>query len=173
MKTAAVSALLLSLALAAPAAAQEGGPHAATVLDSLAKVRVTQHFLRPTVVVGQLAQADTADLVVQRGPERLTVPMAYVSRVELAAARRSSGAGALRGAIFGFLGGATATGLFVLASKASGSTCSSCVFDPATGLFIVGLPLTGATTITGAVVGSQRPGDYWLRVPLPVGLRGG
>jgi hypothetical protein len=172
MKRAAVAALALGLVVHGAAAAQEPA-RAPTQVDSLAKVRVTQNFLRPGTLVGELAGADTADLVVQRGDERLIVPIAYVRHVELATARRSSGAGALRGAIVGFLGGATATGLFVLASKAGGSDCADCIWNPGTGLVVLGLPLTGASTLTGAAVGAARPGDYWMRIALPVRLRGG
>jgi hypothetical protein len=171
MTRAAVATLALCLSLAPRAAAQDA-PRP-TEVDSLAKVRVTQNFLKPVVLVGQLAAADTADLVVQRGTERLTVPIAYVRHVDLATARRSPGAGALRGAIYGFLSGATATGLFVLFSRAGGSTCTDCIFNPATGAVVLGLPLTGVSTLTGAVVGSSRPGDYWVRISLPVGLRSG
>ena len=170
MTRAALAALALSLALAPPAAAQASlrGP---TAVDSLAKVRVTQDFLKPRTLVGLLQQDDTTDLVVLRGDERLTIPVVYVRHVELAAARRSSGAGALRGAIYGFLGGATATGLFVLISKAGGSDCADCIFNPGTGVVVLGLPLTGFTTATGAAVGAMRPGDYWSRIPLPLELR--
>jgi hypothetical protein len=170
MTRAALAALGLSLALA-PAAVAQAAARPPTAVDSLAKVRVTQDFLKPRTFVGLMQQADTADLVVLRGDERLTVPMVYVRHVELAVARRSSGAGALRGAIYGFLGGATATGLFVLISKAGGSDCTDCIFNPGTGFVVLGLPLTGATTLTGAAVGAMRPGDYWLRVPLPLELR--
>jgi hypothetical protein len=169
MTRAAVAALALCLLPAHRAAAQES-PRP-TEVDSLAKVRVTQNFLKPMTVVGELAGADTADLVVQRGPERLIIPVAYVRHVELATARRSSGQGALRGAIYGLLGGATATGLFVLASKAGGSDCADCIWNPSTGVFVLGLPLTGASMLTGAAVGATRPGDYWLRVSLPLQLR--
>ncbi|HEX8244557.1 MAG TPA: hypothetical protein VF541_13720 [Longimicrobium sp.] len=171
MTKAALAALALSLALAPRAAAQAPlrGP---TAVDSLAKVRVTQDFLKPRTVVGLLQQADTADLVVLRNDERLTIPLVYVRHVELAAARRSPGAGALRGAIYGFLGGATATGLFVLISRAGGSDCADCIFNPGTGFVVLGLPLTGASTLTGAAVGAMRPGDYWARIPLPLELRG-
>jgi len=169
MMRAAVATLALCLSLAPRAAAQEG-PRP-TEVDSLAKVRVTQNFLSPTTFVGELAAADTADIVVQRGAERLIIPIAYVRHVELATGRRSSGQGALRGAIYGLLGGATATGLFVLASKASGSECADCIWNPSTGVFVLGLPLTGASMITGAAVGATRPGDYWLRVSLPLRLR--
>lgn len=171
MKRAAAGALALVLALSGRAAAQ--GPAPSTWVDSLAKVRVEQNFLKPEIVVGQLTQADTADLVVQRANERLTIPIAYVRRVELATGRRSSGNGALRGAIYGFLGGATATGLFVLISKAGGSTCTDCIFNASTGAVVLGLPLTGVSTLTGAVVGSQRPGDYWVRISFPISLRSG
>ncbi|HEX6750575.1 MAG TPA: hypothetical protein VF092_25015 [Longimicrobium sp.] len=162
--------LALSLALAAPAAAQAPA-RTPTVVDSLSKVRVTQDFLEPRTLVGILQHADTADLEVLRGDQRLTIPVVYVRHVELASGRRSSGAGALRGAIFGFLGGATATGLFVLASKAGGSDCADCIWNPGTGVVVLGLPLTGVTTLTGAAVGAMRPGDYWSRVPLPLEVR--
>ncbi len=36
---------------------------------------------------------------------------------------------------------------------------------------VLGLPLTGASTLTGAAVGAARPGDYWVRVPLPISIR--
>ena len=170
MMRAAVATLALCLSLAPRAAAQDP-PRPPTEVDSLAKVRVTQNFLKPMTVVGELAAADTADLVVQRGAERLIIPVAYVRQVELATGRRSSGQGALRGAIYGFLGGATATGLFVLASKAGGSDCADCIWNPSTGVFVLGLPLTGASMLTGAAVGATRPGDYWLRVSLPLRLR--
>jgi len=170
MMRAAVATLALCLSLAPRAAAQDA-PRPPTEVDSLAKVRVTQNFLKPMTVVGELAAADTADLVVQRGAERLIIPVAYVRQVELATGRRSSGQGALRGAIYGFLGGATATGLFVLASKAGGSDCADCIWNPSTGVFVLGLPLTGASMLTGAAVGATRPGDYWLRVSLPLRLR--
>jgi hypothetical protein len=170
MTRAAVAALALCLSLAHRAAAQDP-PRTPTEVDSLAKVRVTQNFLKPMTLVGELAAADSADLVVQRGAERLIIPVAYVRQVELATGRRSSGQGALRGAIYGFLGGATATGLFVLASKAGGSDCADCIWNPSTGVFVLGLPLTGASMLTGAAVGATRPGDYWLRVSLPLQLR--
>ena len=53
MTRAALAALALSLALAPPAAAQASlrGP---TAVDSLAKVRVTQDFLKPRTLVGLL-----------------------------------------------------------------------------------------------------------------------
>jgi len=168
--TRAAATLALCLSLVSRAAAQDP-PRTPTEVDSLAKVRVTQNFLKPMTVVGELAAADTADLVVQRGAERLIIPVAYVRHVELATGRRSSGQGALRGAIYGFLGGATATGLFVLASKAGGSDCADCIWNPSTGVFVLGLPLTGASMLTGAAVGATRPGDYWLRVSLPLQLR--
>ncbi len=171
MTRAAVATLALCLSLAPRAAAQDAPRPATTEVDSLAKVRVTQNFLKPMTLVGELAAADTADLVVQRGTERLIIPIAYVRHVELATGRRSSGQGALRGAIYGFLGGATATGLFVLASKAGGSDCADCIWNPSTGVFVLGLPLTGASMLTGAAVGATRPGDYWLRVSLPLRLR--
>ena len=170
MTRAAVTTLALCLSLAHRAAAQDP-PRTPTEVDSLAKVRVTQNFLKPMTLVGELAAADSADLVVQRGAERLIIPVAYVRHVELATGRRSSGQGALRGAIYGFLGGATATGLFVLASKAGGSDCADCIWNPSTGVFVLGLPLTGASMLTGAAVGATRPGDYWLRVSLPLQLR--
>jgi hypothetical protein len=171
MKTAAVATLLLSLGVAASVRAQEP-LRTPTVVDSLAKVRVTQNFLKPEILVGELAGADTADLVVQHGEERLIVPLAYVRHVELSTGRRSSGQGALRGAIYGFLGGAAATGLFVLATNAGGSDCADCIWNPSTGFYVLGLPLTGVSTITGAAVGATRPGDYWLRISLPIRLRG-
>jgi hypothetical protein len=171
MKRAAAAALALVLALAPRAAAQQ--PRGPTLVDSLAKVRVTQDFLDPRVLVGQLTQADTADLVVQRGDERLTIPLAYVRHVELATGRRTAGQGALRGAVYGFLGGATATGLLVLIVKASGTNCQNCLLGPSSSAALLGLPLTGVTTLTGAAVGASRPGDYWSRIPLPLGLREG
>jgi len=170
MPRAAIPALALCL-LAVPGALAAQDPSRPTELDSLAKVRVTQNFLKPMTVVGELTAADTADIVVQHGDERLIIPVAYIRHVELATARRSSGQGALRGAIYGFLGGATATGLFVLASKAGGSDCTDCIWNPSTGVFVLGLPLTGASMLTGAAVGATRPGDYWVRVSLPVRLR--
>jgi hypothetical protein len=166
----AVAVLALTLSIASHAAAQAPA-RPATALDSLSKVRVTQDFLKPRTLVGLLQQADTADLVVQRGDARFTIPFVYVRHVELAAARRSTGAGALRGAIYGFLGGATATGLFVLASRAGGSDCADCIFNPSTGVMVLGLPLTGVSTITGAAVGATRPGDYWVRVSMPISIR--
>ncbi|HEX8907469.1 MAG TPA: hypothetical protein VF771_21630 [Longimicrobiaceae bacterium] len=170
MRRAPLAALALSLALA-PAAAAQAAPRGPTALDAQAKVRLTQNFLEPRTFVGLLQQADTADVVVLKGDERLTIPVVYIRHVELATARRSSGAGALRGAIYGFLGGATATGLFVLASKASGSDCTDCIFNPSTGAVVLGLPLTGFSTLTGAAVGAMRPGDYWSRIPLPLEVR--
>ena len=166
----ALAAFAAALALATPAAAQQAAPVPTTPLDSLSRVRVTQTWLEPRRLVGELASADTADLTVQRNGERLTIPLAYVQHLEVSAARRSSSNGALRGAIYGFLGGATATGLFVLASKASGSDCTDCIWNPSTGVFVLGLPLTGVTTLTGAAVGATRPGDYWVRIALPVRL---
>ncbi|SOD03254.1 hypothetical protein SAMN05216486_1095 [bacterium JGI 053] len=171
MTRAAFATLALCLSLAPRAMAQEA-PRP-TEVDSLAKVRVTQNFLNPVTLVGELTAADTADLVVLRGNERLIIPVAYIRHVELATGRRSSGQGALRGAIYGLLGGATATGLFVLASKAGGSDCADCIWNPSTGVVILGLPLTGASMLTGAAVGATRPGDYWLRVSLPLRLRDG
>lgn len=170
MKRAALAAMALVLVLASRAAAQAPA-RPQTALDSLSKVRVTQDFLKPRTLVGLLQQADTADLVVQRGDARLTIPLVYVRHVELAAARRSAGAGALRGAIYGFLGGATATGLFVLISRAGGSDCADCIFNPSTGAVVLGLPLTGFSTLTGAALGATRPGDLWTRVPLPIEVR--
>jgi hypothetical protein len=171
MTKGALAALALSLVLAPRAAAQAArGP---AVIDSMAKVRVTQDFLKPRSLVGQLQQADTADLVLLRGDDRLTIPLVYVRHVDLATGRRTSGQGALRGAVYGFLGGATATGLLVLIVKASGATCQSCVLSSPTGsAALLGLPLTGVTTLTGAVVGASRPGDYWARVPMPIEMRG-
>lgn len=165
-----IMAALALLPLATPAAAQQA-PARVTQLDSLARVRVVQNFLEPRTLVGELESADTADITVLRGTERLTVPLVYVRHVDLATRRRSSGAGALRGAVWGFLGGATATGLFVLASKAGGSDCADCIFNPSTGVMVLGLPLTGVSTITGAAVGAARPGDYWVRVTLPISIR--
>ena len=170
MPRAAITALALCLFSAPGAIAAQELPRP-TEVDSLAKVRVTQNFLKPETFVGELTAADTADLVVQRGAERLIIPVAYVRHVELATGRRSSGQGALRGAIYGLLGGATATGLFVLASKAGGSDCADCIWNPSTGVVVLGLPLTGASMLTGAAVGAARPGDYWLRVSLPLRMR--
>ncbi|HET7229804.1 MAG TPA: hypothetical protein VFJ16_07375 [Longimicrobium sp.] len=166
--------MMATLALLLPAAAgaqQQPGLARITQLDSLARVRVVQHFLEPRTLVGELESADTADITVLRGTERLTVPLVYVRHVDLATRRRSSGAGALRGAVWGFLGGATATGLFVLASKAGGSDCADCIFNPSTGVMVLGLPLTGVSTLTGAAVGAARPGDYWVRVSMPFSIR--
>lgn len=157
------------LAVASPAAAQ--APY--TQLDSLAHIRVVQHFLEPRTLVGELEAADSTGITVLRGSERLTVPLVYVRHIDLATRRRSTTAGALRGAVWGFLGGVSATGLFVLASKAAGSDCADCIFNPSTGVMVLGLPLTGASTITGAAVGAARPGDYWVRVSLPVTIRPG
>jgi|GEM_PF-2210851 len=169
MRRTIVAALaLLSLA---PAAAAQQVPVRVTQLDSLSRVRVVQHFLEPRTLVGELTAVDTADITVLRGSERLTVPLVYVRHIDLATRRRSTTAGALRGAVWGLLGGATATGLFVLASKAGGSDCADCIFNPSTGVMVLGLPLTGASTLTGAAVGAARPGDYWVRVPLPVSIR--
>jgi len=170
MTKAAFAALALVLALAPRAAAQ--GARGPTAVDSLARVRVTQDFLSPRTFTGLLQQADTADLVVQRGDGRLTIPLAYVRHVDLSTGRRTSGQGALRGAVYGFLGGATATGILVLIVKASGATCTDCILNnPTSSAALLGLPLTGVTTLTGAVVGAQRPGDDWTRVPLPILLR--
>jgi len=169
MRRSIIAALAL-LSLASPVAAQ-AIPGAQ--LDSLSRIRVVQHFLEPRTLVGELAAIDTADITVLRGEERLTVPLVYVRHVDLATRRRSSTAGALRGAVWGFLGGATATGLFVLASRAGGSDCADCIFNPSTGVMVLGLPLTGASTITGAAVGATRPGDYWVRVSMPISIRDG
>jgi len=166
-----IAAALALLPFAIPAAAQQAPPLRMTQLDSLARVRVVQNFLEPRTLVGELEAADTADITVLRGSERLTVPLVYVRHVDLATRRRSSSAGALRGAVWGFLGGATATGLFVLASKAGGSDCADCIFNPSTGVMVLGLPLTGVSTITGAAVGAARPGDYWVRVTMPLSIR--
>lgn len=163
---------VLSLVLFAPAAAAQASSPQPTQLDSLARIRVVQHFLEPRTLVGELAALDTADITVLRGDERLTVPLVYIRHIDLATRRRSSTAGALRGAVWGFLGGATATGLFVLASKAGGSDCADCIFNPGTGFVVLGLPLTGVSTITGAAVGATRPGDYWVRVTMPISIRG-
>ncbi|HEU4560672.1 MAG TPA: hypothetical protein VFS20_22660 [Longimicrobium sp.] len=160
---------VLALLVAAPSAAAQGPAY--TQLDSLSRVRVVQHFLEPRTLVGELEAADSADITVLRGTERLTVPLVYVRHIDLATRRRSPSAGALRGAVWGFLGGATATGLFVLASKARGSDCADCIFNPSTGLMVLGLPVTAASTLTGAAVGAARPGDYWVRVTLPVSIR--
>lgn len=168
-----IAAALALLPFSVPAAAQQAAPPPlrVTQLDSLARVRVVQNFLEPRTLVGELESADTADITVLRGTERLTVPLVYVRHVDLATRRRSSGAGALRGAVWGFLGGATATGLFVLASKAGGSDCADCIFNPGTGVMVLGLPLTGVSTLTGAAVGATRPGDYWVRVTMPISIR--
>lgn len=171
MPRAAITALALCLFAAPGALGAQESPRPATEVDSLAKVRVTQNFLKPITLVGELTAADTADIVVQHGQERLIIPVAYVRQVELATGRRSSSQGALRGAIFGFIGGATATGLFVLASKAGGSDCADCIWNPSTGVFVLGLPLTGASMLTGAAVGAARPGDYWVRVSMPLRIR--
>ena len=171
MPRAAIAALALCLFSAPGALAAQEVPRPATEVDSLAKVRVTQNFLKPITLVGELTAADTADIVVQHGQERLIIPVAYVRHVELATGRRSASQGALRGAIFGFIGGATATGLFVLASKSVGSDCSDCIWNPSTGVFVLGLPLTGASMLTGAAVGAARPGDYWVRVSMPLRIR--
>lgn len=161
--------MALALLCVASGAAAQVPAH--TQLDSLSRVRVVQHFLEPRTLVGELEAADSADITVLHGSERLTVPLVYVRHMDLATRRRSSSAGALRGAVWGFLGGATATGLFVLASKAGGSDCADCIFNPGTGLMVLGLPVTAASTLTGAAVGAARPGDYWVRVSLPVSIR--
>ncbi|HYH80126.1 MAG TPA: hypothetical protein VEX86_10015 [Longimicrobium sp.] len=165
-----IFAALALLPIATAAAAQPAAPRV-TQLDSLARIRVVQHFLEPRTLVGELTAVDSADITVLRGTERLTVPLVYVRHIDLATRRRSPTNGALRGAVWGFLGGATATGLFVLALKAGGSDCDDCIFSPSTSAMVLGLPLTGASTLTGAAVGATRPGDYWVRVPMPIGIR--
>ena len=59
----------------------------------------------------------------------------------------------------------------MLISKAGGSDCTDCIFNPSTGAVVLGLPLTGFSTLTGAALGATRPGDLWTRVPLPIEVR--
>ncbi len=101
-------------------------------LDSLSRVRVVQHFLEPRTLVGELTAVDTADITVLRGSERLTVPLVYVRhRPGHQAPLQHGGRAAWRRV--GAARRATATGLFVLASKAGGSDCADCIFNPSAG----------------------------------------
>lgn len=169
MKASSLCALLLALA-AAPAAAQELAPRMAPLpqVDSLARVRLIQHFVEPRLLVGNLVAVDSEDVVVERGTERVTVPLVYVRRMEVSRGRMTAGHGAWRGARMGFLAGAGMSALLIAAAHASeGSSCGDCFITASTAAVVVSLPLTGVSTLTGAAVGASRPGDRWERVPLP------
>lgn len=168
MKASSFCALLLALS-AAPAVAQEApAPLPLQQVDSLARVRLTQHFVEPRRLVGTLVAVDSEDVVVERGTERVTVPLVYVRRMEVSRGRMTAGHGAWRGARVGFLAGAGMSALLIAAAHASeGSSCGDCFITASTAAVVVSLPLTGVSTFAGAAVGASRPGDRWERVPLP------
>lgn len=153
---------LLTLACTVPAAAQVA-PSAGSHVRPGAEVRVTSPTVSGRFVVDEM-DSETLTL---RGPSgtALRVPLASVTSLSISQGRRSAGAGALRGAAFGFAGGA-ASG--ILLGYVGGD-------DPPDGWFsytaedkalMYGVLLGVGSGLVGAVVGLASPGEQWESVPL-------
>ena len=165
--------LLLACAAAAPSLAQAGP--AATELDSLTRVRVSQTEVEPRRFAGGLLAADSLSITVdpERGGERLEVPLSSLRRLEVSLGRRTPGEGMRRGAARGLLVGLGASALLIgSAAIADEQEGPSDGFITATAAaVIISIPLTAATTVTGALWGATSPGERWRRVETPVRIR--
>ncbi len=115
---------------------------------------------------GQITVYTTDSLVMDPagagGP--LAMPLNSVSRMDISLGRRSRGMGALRGGSLGLIiGGVTGMAL----GFASGDDDSFLFNRWQDKAFILSVMLGTPSTLVGSIIGANRPGERWQRVPLP------
>jgi hypothetical protein len=157
-------ALCLSLLLSAALAAQQPS-HPVRSGDQV-RIRSEPVTGRFTVLDvsgdGMMLQADPLDLPI-------AVPFSSVTQLHVNRGPRTGGAGAVRGAVFGFLiGGA----IGVVGGFADGDDPDGLVsFSAEQKAMGAGMVLGGAGAVVGGIVGLASPGHQWERVANTVTLR--
>ena len=116
--------------------------------------------------IAQITAYTTDSLVMDpagaEGP--LAIPLTSISRMDVSLGQRSRGTGALRGGSLGLIiGGVTGIAL----GFASGDDDSFLFNRWQDKAFILGVMLGTASTLVGAIIGANRPGERWKRVLVP------
>lgn len=106
---------------------------------------------------------DTLAVCFAPGTDHFLLPLSALKSLDVSVSRRSAGRGALVGAGYGVLVGASVTAVFL--ARVSGRGCEDCWISSEVGVLINAVPLTVLTSAITAIIFSRRQ-DKWRRVPL-------